>query len=90
MRLSPPYAKFWPAYTAYTYTRIYTIPKWEGGKDFWWTQARVVVLHAAPTKYKSNQMGRWIEEDNANSQTIGICWLTQEHRRVGKRVVVTT
>jgi len=49
-------------------------------------QARAVVLHAAPTKYKPGQMRRWIEEDNkgTGAQILGIRWLTQEHRRVGK------
>jgi len=48
-------------------------------------QARTVVLHAAPTKFKPGQIRRWIEEDNHRGvQVQGIRWLTQEHRRVGK------
>ncbi|RPB23559.1 hypothetical protein L211DRAFT_838410, partial [Terfezia boudieri ATCC MYA-4762] len=50
------------------------------------TQVRTqaVVLHAAPTKYKTGLMRRWIEEDNKNAQIKGIRWLLLEGRRVGK------
>ena len=46
---------------------------------------RAIVLHGAPTKFKPGQMRRWIEEDNIGDvQIVGIRWLLQEHRRVGK------
>jgi len=48
-------------------------------------QARSVVLHAVPTKYRPGQIRRWIEEDNHRGVEVqGIRWLTQEHRRIGK------
>ncbi|KAF8415301.1 hypothetical protein BGX38DRAFT_1281392 [Terfezia claveryi] len=43
-----------------------------------------VVFHAAPSKYKPGLMRRWIEEDNKGVQIVGIRWLLQEGRRVGK------
>jgi len=49
------------------------------------TQARAIVLHAAPEKYEPGQMHCWIEEDNkGEAQILGIRLLTQEHRRTGK------
>ncbi|KAF8442517.1 hypothetical protein BGX38DRAFT_1272322 [Terfezia claveryi] len=48
------------------------------------TRARAVILHAATTKYKPGLMRRWIEEDNKGAQILGIRWLTQEERRIGK------
>ncbi|RPB21247.1 hypothetical protein L211DRAFT_840851 [Terfezia boudieri ATCC MYA-4762] len=47
-------------------------------------QARAIVLHAAPMKYKPGLMRRWIEEDNEGARILGIRWLLQEGRRVGK------
>ncbi|KAF8439666.1 hypothetical protein BGX38DRAFT_1207146 [Terfezia claveryi] len=35
-------------------------------------------------KYKPGLMRRWIEEDNKGVQIVGIRWLLQEGRRVGK------
>ena len=61
-----------------------TSPGGEGG--FEPTPTRAVVIHGAPTKYKPGQMRRWIQEDNPTDapKIIGIRWLLQEHRRVGK------
>ena len=48
-------------------------------------EARAIVLHAAPNKYKLGQMRQWIEEDNRGSlQILGIRWLLREDRRLGK------
>ncbi|RPB28785.1 hypothetical protein L211DRAFT_237314 [Terfezia boudieri ATCC MYA-4762] len=47
-------------------------------------QPRAVVFPAAPMKYKPGLMRRWIEEDNEGARIIGIRWLLQEGRRVGK------
>jgi len=42
------------------------------------TQARAVVLHAAPAKHKPGQICRWIKEDNqGNVRILGIRWLLQ-------------
>jgi len=49
------------------------------------TQARAVVLHAAPTKYKPGQIRRWIKGDNQGKvRILGIRWLLQEPMRIGK------
>ena len=50
------------------------------------TPTRAVVLHGVPTKYKPGQMRRWIQEDNPTGapKIIGIRWLLQDYRRVGK------
>ncbi|RPB20007.1 hypothetical protein L211DRAFT_578174 [Terfezia boudieri ATCC MYA-4762] len=47
-------------------------------------QPRAIVFHAAPMKYKPGLMRRWIEEDNEGARILGIRWLLQEGRRVGK------
>ncbi|RPB23568.1 hypothetical protein L211DRAFT_838422 [Terfezia boudieri ATCC MYA-4762] len=47
-------------------------------------QPRAIVFHAAPMKYKPGLMRRWIEEDNQGARILGIRWLLQEGRRVGK------
>ena len=59
-------------------------PGGEGGLEP--TPTRAVVLHGVPTKYKPGQMRRWIQEDNPTGapKIIGIHWLLQDHRRVGK------
>ena len=61
-----------------------TSPGGEGG--FEPTPTRAVVIHGVPTKYKPGQMRRWIQEDNPTGapKIIGIRWLLQDHRRVGK------
>ncbi|RPB29182.1 hypothetical protein L211DRAFT_845181 [Terfezia boudieri ATCC MYA-4762] len=50
-------------------------------------RARAVVSHAAPSKYKPGLMLRWIEEDNKGVRILGIRWLLQEDRRLGKLVL---
>ncbi|KAF8420016.1 hypothetical protein BGX38DRAFT_619968 [Terfezia claveryi] len=47
-------------------------------------RSRAIVFHAAPMKYKPGLMRRWIEEDNEGARIVGIRWLLQEGRRVGK------
>ena len=47
-------------------------------------QARTIVLHGAPTRYKPGQLRRWIKEDNNDIEVLGIRWLLQEPRRAGK------
>ena len=46
---------------------------------------RTIVLHGAPTKHKPGTMRQWIIEDNKNIAILGIHWLLQEGRRVGKQ-----
>ena len=42
-------------------------------------------MHAATTKLKSGELRSWIEEDiKGRFQILGIRWLVQEQRRVGK------
>ena len=38
-------------------------------------------MHAAPIKYKTRSMWRWIEENNKCMEILGIRWLLKEHRR---------
>jgi len=42
---------------------------------------RALAMHAAPLKYKTGTMRRWVEEDNRGLKLVGIRWLLREDRR---------
>lgn len=44
-------------------------------------QARTLVTHAAPLKYRPGTMRKWIEEDNKGVNILGVRWLLKEGRR---------
>ncbi|RPB23545.1 hypothetical protein L211DRAFT_838697 [Terfezia boudieri ATCC MYA-4762] len=47
-------------------------------------QLKAIILHMAPMKYKPSLMCCWIKENNEGARILGIRWLLQEGRRVGK------
>jgi len=43
-----------------------------------------VVIHAVPTKYRTGEVRRWLEEDNQHLHIAGTRCLLAENRRAGK------